>query len=281
MITTEQKHQIASEVKHLCSLTSQNKVATKAGVSSATISQMLNENWKLIKDEMWQKVVVKLKIELNWNTANTTNLDYIYKHLVQAKSQSLSFGIADKAGAGKSECYKHFAKSYPNVIHVECMTFWKQKSFAKALNTACGLDDFGTTEDLIERFMDHVSGLHQPYVILDQLDKLKDASLDLFIDFFNNLPNCGFLLSGTPALEKRFKRGVNIDKTGYHECWSRIGRKWLKLQRASLHDIAAICKANGIDDLEVIESIYDNCDDDMRRVKRDVQRHFMNSKKVA
>lgn len=274
-MTNSQKKQIVKEIKHLCSLTSQNKVATRAGVSSATISQMLNENWSLIKDEMWQKVVVKLKIELNWNTANTTNFDYIHKHLIQAKERSLAFGISDKAGAGKSECYKNFAKAYPNVIHIECMTFWKQKSFAKALNTACGLDDFGTTEDLIENFMDHVSGLKEPFLILDQLDKLKDASLDLFIDFFNNLPNCGFLLSGTPALEKRFKRGVNNDRSGYHECWSRIGRKWLKLKAATLDDVRAICLANGVTDEETIESIFDNCEDDMRRVKKDVQKKFL------
>lgn len=272
-MTNIHKQNIVNEIKHLCSLTSQTKVAKRANVSTATISQMLNNKWDLIADEMWQKVVVKLKIELVWVTASTTNFNYIHKHLVAAKKDSLSFGIADKAGAGKSECYKNFAKAYPNVFHVECMTFWKQKSFSKALCTSVGLDDFGTTEDLIERFMDHLSGMQNPFVILDQLDKLKDTSLDLFIDFFNNLPNCGFLLSGTPALEKRFKRGVNNDKTGYHECWSRIGRKWLKLKPATIKDIAAICIANGVTDQDDIESVFDNCEDDMRRVKKDVQKY--------
>jgi DNA transposition AAA+ family ATPase len=272
-----QKNQIVKEIKHLCGLTSQNKIANRAGVSSATISQMINGNWNLIKAEMWQKVLVKLKIELSWHTANTSNFDYIRKHLVQAKNQSLSFGIADRAGAGKSECYKSFAKTQPNVIHLECATFWSKKSFARSLNTACGLNDFGTTEQLIEQFIDHLSGLKQPFVILDQLDKLTDGSLDLFIDFFNNLPNCGFLLSGTPALEKRFKRGVNNDRSGYHECWSRIGRKWLKLKTASLNDIKAICLANGVIDQDTIEAIYDNCEDDMRRVKKDIQKQFLKS----
>lgn len=277
-MTTSQKNKIVQEVIHLISLTSANKVAKKAGVSAATISQIVNNKHSLIADEMWQKVMVKLKIELNWNTASTTNINYILKHLKQAKEQSLSFGISDKAGAGKSEAYKYFAKHNQNVIHVECMTFWKQKSFAKALNNACGLDDFGTTEDLIERFMDHVSAMKEPFLILDQLDKLKDASLDLFIDFFNNLPNCGFLLSGTPALEKRFKRGVNNDRSGYHECWSRIGRKWLKLKPASLDDIKEICNANGIDDEDEIQRIFNNSEDDMRRVKKDVQKYFLTVK---
>lgn len=273
-----QKKLIQIEIKQLCALTSQNKIANRAGVSSATISQMINGNWSLIKDEMWQKVLVKLKIELRWNTAVTTNFQYILSHLTEAKLQSLSFGISDRAGAGKSECYKSFAKTNANVIHLECATFWSKKSFARALNTACGLNDYGTTEELIEQFIDHMSGLKQPFVILDQLDKLTDGSLDLFIDFFNNLPNCGFLLSGTPALEKRFKRGVNNDRSGYHECWSRIGRKWLKLKTASLNDIKAICEANGVIDQETIEAIYDNSEDDMRRVKKDIQKQFLKAK---
>lgn len=278
-MTTTQKQQITNEVKYLISLTSANKVAIRAGVSSSTISQMINNKWELIADEMWQKVQVKLRIELNWNTAPTANFKYILKHIEQAQKQSLSFGVSDKAGAGKSEVYKYFAKQNHNVIYIECMTFWKQKSFAKALNVACGLDDFGTTEDLIERVLDYLSSKKAPFMIIDQTDKLKDASLDLFIDFFNNLPNCGFLLSGTPALEKRFKRGVNNDRSGYHECWSRIGRKWLKLKAATKDDIAQICKANGIDDNDEILRIYENCEDDMRRVKKDVQKYFLNNVK--
>lgn len=278
-MTTTQKQQITNEVKYLISLTSANKVAIRAGVSSATISQMINNKWELIADEMWQKVQVKLRIELNWNTAPTANFKYILKHIEQAQKQSLSFGVSDKAGAGKSEVYKYYAKQNQNVIYIECMTFWKQKSFAKALNVACGLDDFGTTEDLIERVLDYLSSKKAPFMIIDQTDKLKDASLDLFIDFFNNLPNCGFLLSGTPALEKRFKRGVNNDRSGYHECWSRIGRKWLKLKAATKDDIAQICKANGIDDNDEILRIYENCEDDMRRVKKDVQKYFLNNVK--
>ena len=281
-MTTEQKQQITKEIKHLCALTSQNKVATKAGVSSATISQMINENWALIKDEMWRKVKVKLRIELDWKTAQTTNLEYIYRHAEKAKEKSISFGISYDAGAGKSQTYKLIASTLPNVIYIECKTFWKSKSYAKALVTACGLDDFGTTEDLVERFIDHLSGLDKPLVIIDQMDKLKDGSMDFFIDFYNDLVgHCGFLLSGVPALEKRIKRGVKADRSGYFELWSRIGRKFLKLKPLTLSDVTAICVENGLTDTERIETIFCNCEGDLRRVKQDVESYFLNHKKAA
>ena len=281
-MTNLQKQQITAEIKHLCSLTSQNKVATKAGVSSATISQMINENWSLIKDEMWRKVKVKLKIELDWQTAQTSNLDYIYKHLVKAKERSLSFGVSHDAGAGKSHTYKLFSKTHPNVIYIECKTYWKSKSYAKALVTACGLDDYGTQEDLIERFIDYLAGLDNPLVIIDQMDKLKDGPMDLFIDFYNELNgHCGFVLSGVPALEKRIKRGVKADRTGYFELWSRIGRKFLKLKPVTVQDVQAICEANGLTDSEKIEDIFSLCDGDLRRVKKDVENYFLNRKNAA
>lgn len=293
-MTTEQKQQIAIEVKKLAVLygagfnadgspkTSQNKVATKAGVSSATISQMINSNWDLIKDEMWRKVKVKLKIELDWKTASTTNLDYIHKHLVQAKERAISFGFSYDAGAGKSHTYKLFSTTEKNVIYIECKTFWKSKSYAKALVTACGLDDYGTTEELVERFIDHISGLEKPLVIIDQMDKLKDGSMDFFIDFYNDLSgHCGFVLSGVPALEKRIKRGVKSDRSGYFELWSRIGRKFLKLKPLVLKDVKAICEANGLTDEDKIENIFDGCEGDLRRVKKDVENYFLNSKHAA
>ncbi len=281
-MTQEQKQQIVNEIKALSGLTSQNKLANKAGVSSATISQMVNNNWSLIKDEMWRKVKVKLRIELDWNTANTTNLDFIYKHLVAAQSRHLSFGISYDAGAGKSEAYKLYAKNHANVIYIECKTFWKSKTYAKALVTACGLDDFGTTEDLVERFIDHISGLENPLVIIDQMDKLKDASMDFFIDFYNDLAgHCGFLLSGVPALEKRIKRGVKTDRSGYFELWSRIGRKFLKLKPLTIADVNAICAANGVNDSEFAADAFANSEGDLRRVKIDVEKYFLNQKKVA
>ena len=114
------------------------------------------------------------------------------------------------------------------------------------------------------------------------MDKLKDGSMDFFIDFYNDLSgHCGFLLSGVPALEKRIKRGVKADRSGYYELWSRIGRKFLKLKPLTLSDVAKICAENGLTDTARIETIFDNCEDDLRRVKVDVQNYFLNIKKVA
>lgn len=281
-MTTEQKTLIAKEVAIISAKTSQSKVAKKAGVSTATISQIVNNNWDLIRDEMWRKVQVTLKIELKWITAPTANLKIVTELVAAAQNKSMSILIAHDAGAGKSEGYRFFEKKAKNVLYIECKNYWTKKSYVKNLLTTCGLDAFGTIEELIERLLDYIRSLDNPVFVIDQFDKLKDPSLDLFMDFYNDLDgHCGFVVSGVPALLKRIRKGVQADKIGYRELWSRVGRKAIQLDPISLKDVTAICTANGLDDTDRINEIFNTCEGDLRRVKRDVQKYFLELSKAA
>ncbi|MFK7061396.1 ATP-binding protein [Flavobacterium oreochromis] len=251
------------------------KIAKRCGVSDGTISQMINENWDHIADKMWRKVKIKLKIDLDWNIAPTANMLCIEKTLKRAQARGESFAIADKAGFGKSETYKYYAKNYPEVVYVECKTYWNTKTYIKGLCNACGLSDLGTTDELVERVVNYLANFKKPLVIIDQVDKLKDGAWDFFIDFFNDLgENCAFCLSGVPAFEKRLLRGVNRDRSGYFEVWSRIGSKFFKLKDITLDDVAEICKANGLTDEYEIRTIYAKCNNDFRRVRKDIKNYY-------
>ncbi|WP_163444948.1 AAA family ATPase [Flavobacterium columnare] len=275
-MTKEQKQQIQKEVIAQVSFSSQVKVANKAGVSNAIISQMINNKWDSIADEMWRKVKIKLRIELDWITAETNNLKQLINFLTEAQKQGISFAVSDSAGVGKSEAYKLYAKLNRNVIYVECKTYWNTKDYIKALVTACGLDDYGTTKKLADTFTDYLAGLENPIVIIDQIDKLKDGSMDYFIDLYNDLSNhCAFCLSGVHAFEKRMRRGESRDKTGYAEIWSRIGKKFVKLNRLTIDDVRSICHANGVMDEKEIDDIFFKSDNDLRRVKKDIQNYFI------
>lgn len=48
----------------------------------------------------------------------------------------------------------------------------------------------------------------------------------------------------------------------------RIGRKFVELQVVNSEDIAAICVANGITATNAINRIVEDCECDLRRVKR-------------
>lgn len=278
-MNTNQKELIVAELVRLATKTSQKKVANRAGVSNATISQMINRKWKLIADEMWRKVMVTLRIDTTWKSAVTTNFKILQDLLAATKNLHMSLAVSHDAGHGKSHAYRFFEKSNENVIYVECKNYWTKKSYIKNLLMASGLEVSGTTEEMIETFIEHVMGLENPIIIIDQLDKLKDAQMDLFMDFYNDLYNhCGFLLSGVPALKKRILRGVQRDKIGYSELWSRIGRKFIALDETTIQDVRAVCNANGVTDEDLISEAYNICDGDLRRVRREVEKYFLNQK---
>lgn len=283
-MNTQEKETIVAELKLQSNLSSQNKVASKLGISNATISQMINGNWQLIKDDMWRKAKVNLRLDLGWNIVETTNKKILTNALLAVQQRHLSIGISENAGIGKTETYKQYARKYRSVIHVECKNYWSKKSYVKNLLTNSGLDPVGTTEQLIEQFLDYVKSLDMPLIIIDQADKLKDPQLDLFMDFYNDLHgHCGFVISGVQALKKRILRGVQRDKIGYRELWSRIGAKFFdQLQDISLQDVEEICKGNGVTDKELINMIYNVADGDIRKVRREVEKaQLIKSKKAA
>ena len=61
MKTTE-KEQIRSKLAEFCAIKGgQNKAANSMrGVSAATLSQVLNNNWELISDEMWRTIASQI-----------------------------------------------------------------------------------------------------------------------------------------------------------------------------------------------------------------------------
>lgn len=281
-MTSQQKITIANELKVLSKKDSQNKLARQAGVSSATISQMINNKWDLIADEMWRKVQVSLRIDPNWNTAEIANYKMLNALMYNAQNQSISVAISHNAGAGKSHSYQAYKRRMEGVIYLECKTFWTRKNYMKSLCNACGLDDGGRIDDLVDRFVTYLQGLNKPFVIIDQLDKLNDSSLDLFMDFYNELDGyCGFLVSGVPALKKRILRGCQRDKSGYKEFHSRVGKTFIQLDEIKIKDVRMICEANGVTEEEFVQHTYNICDGDLRRVRREIDKYFLRLKKAA
>ena len=276
------KKRIAGAVQQLCERDSQHKVSHKAGVSVATISQIVNGNHKHIALGMWRKIKVNLRLDWDWVAVETTHSRFIKSLLAAAQERSMSLCFSHDAGAGKSQAFRSYEREVCEVVYVECRSYWTRKQFMKELLRAGGMKDGGTFETLIARWIDGMKELDRPLVILDQADKLKDSQFALFHDFYDQLDgHCGFVLSGVPALEVRIERGCRLDRVGYREIRSRIGRKYIKLEGITPEDVGAICRANGVEDAGFIDEAYHVCGGDLRVVKRRVQAYRLDVKKAA
>lgn len=280
-LSTEHKKRIVNELTRRTQRSSQNQIAIQTDVSPATISQMINGNWEHISNAMWLKVKITLRINTNWTIVETPNFSNMYTLVLAAKQKGLSIAFSDSAGKGKSAVFTFFERKNDNTIYIECKNYWTKKSYVKQLLINSGLSDYGTTETLINRFIKHLKGLKNPLLIIDQFDKLKEPSLDLFMDFYNDLNgHCGFVISGVEALKKRIEAGVQREKIGYAELYSRIGRRFIKLPPVSQTDIEKICIANGVTDQDTHQFIYNTFEGDIRYVRHQVEKiHLKNNEK--
>ena len=270
-----QKENVVVALRRYCDrYESQNKAATSLkGVSPATVSQMLNNNWELISPEMWRNVASQIgHKEDKWMAVETKNFKTISLILEDAQNNALVMAITDEAGTGKTFALKHYEENHRQAYLLCCNEYWNRKLFLTELLSAMGKDCSGRTDG--EMMQEVVRGLKKqeaPLLILDEADKLKDHVFYFFITLYNQLEDeCGIVLCATNHLEKRLLNGVKLNRKGYKEIWSRIGRKCIELEGVSASDIVQVCERNGVCDKKTIDLILGCSEGDLRRVKRKV-----------
>ncbi len=280
------KKEIVLALKSYCSrYESQNKAAnTLKGVSAATISQMINGNWELIKDEMWRNVATQIGYrEQKWEAVSTTNYQQMMFLLRDVQENSLVMAVTGEAGTGKTFSCKQYIAENKNSYMLCCNEYWNRKVFLTELLTALGKDYTGyTVSEMMQEAVRSLKTKEQPLLILDEADKLSDQVFYFFITLYNQLEDeCGIVLCATDHLEKRIKRGIKLNKKGYNEIWSRLGRRCIALKGITANDIVKICEANGITSNKDIDTVIDDCESDLRRVKRKIHAIIRKSERRA
>ena len=249
---TIKKQNITNSLRSYCDRYESQKRAANSliGVSAGTISQMLNGNWELIKDEMWRNVASQIgHKEEKWEPVLTNDFKRITALLEDVKENSLVMAVTGAAGSGKTFALKCYTESNKQVYMLCCNEYWNRKLFLTELLTAMGRDYSGyTVGEMMNEAVRALKMQKNPLVILDEADKLSDQVLYFFITLYNQLEDeCGIMMCATNHLEKRLKRGIKLNKKGYNEIWSRLGRKCIELKGVSAGDITSICEANGIE----------------------------------
>lgn len=271
----ENTQKIIAALKQMVTLRgSQNKAATALGISSATLSKILNGKTDDIAPEMWRTLAAKLGCngKRQWMVAETSSYKQLMFVFENAQADALACAVCGEAGCGKSTCAAEYAGSHENVAHLTCAEYWNRKQFLSAMLAAFGVSSDGlSVAEMMDTAVDYLKRMETPLIILDEADKLSDSVLYFFITLYNQLEDCcGMVLMATDFLKKRIEKGVRNCKKGYKEIYSRIGRKFITILAADREDVAAACAANNLTDDKEINRIYADCDGDFRRVKRAV-----------
>ena len=273
MITNEEKEMIRVRLGEYCEMKgSQKRAATSlVGVSPATVTQIVTGKWELINEKMWRSIAAQIGVkQTRWNIVETRNYKALSQIFADAQENALVLAVCGEAGTGKSLTAAHYGAENPNVYVLACSEYWNRKTFLRELLRVMGKNPAGdTVGDMVDDVVMELKRRENPLIILDEADKLSDQVMFFFITFYNKLEDyCGIVLMATDYLEKKVRRGLRLNKKGYKEIYSRIGRRFVAMPGLSETDISDVCRANGVEGLREIDTVKKDCEGDLRRVKR-------------
>ncbi len=254
-------------------------------VSEATIINIRKGEWESISDEMWRNVgkQVGYNHKGRWQMVDTVDFKTLVKYFDDAKEYGNVFAITAPSGSGKSFAGEWYEGKKENVFVVSCAEYFNRRVFLEQILMKMGKGHAGlNVAEMMDLIVDTLMKKENPLIIMDEFDKVPDAVLYFFITFYNRLEgNAGMVMMATEFLSKRIMRGRKMNKKGYSEIFSRIGRRFISLRGTSPEEVTEICKANGVSEREAIHYIYNECEGDLRRVKRGVHKTKLKLAKKA
>ncbi len=249
-------------------------------VSEATIIQMRSGNWDSISDEMWQNV----GNQIGWQKKKVTLIETLavqtlFLYFGIAKEEGTMFSmVADPGGSKTFTSHAFEEMNRDNVYHIECNDYWNKKLFLTAIMEKLGKPDTGyNVAEMMECITTTLRRKYQPLLIIDEVDKLNDQVLYFLITFYNRLNGiCGITLLSTDYFEKRVDRGRKLNKKGFKELFSRMGKKFIRLPQTNKKELAEICQSQGVTSQDDITEIYHDYEGDLRRVSRQILKKAVN-----
>ena len=232
---------------------SQNRASESLnGVSAATVSQICNQKYTSISDDMFSRIAAQIGFSMDRWTLTESNA-----------FQRITFAMSAI----------EYRRTHRNVFYILCSEDMKKSDFVREIAKQVGAPVDGTNlRDILEYAISMIAFLQNPLIIFDEGDKLTDSVFSYFISIYNRLENkAGIVFLSTDYIKRRVENGLRYNKKGYKEINSRIGRKFFDVSVATEQDVYAICQANGLTEPAEIKRVLREAQQgeyDLRRVKR-------------
>ena len=258
---------------------SQNRASESLnGVSAATVSQICNQKYTSISDDMFSRIAAQIGFSMDrWTLTESNAFQRITFAMSDAQAYKNTTWVVGDAGCGKTTAAIEYRRTHRNVFYILCSEDMKKSDFVREIAKQVGAPVDGTNlRDILEYAISMIAFLQNPLIIFDEGDKLTDSVFSYFISIYNRLENkAGIIFLSTDYIKKRINLGLRHQKPGYKEFFSRMGRKYFELEETTASDVYSICVANGVQDKKKIEEVIrdaEPCDFDLRRVKKAIHR---------
>ena len=279
-MTHEQKLQVKSALlRYIESFNTQQQAAESLqDVSPTIVSQIKNDNWGLLSDRLWQHVARQVGFYCGeWHVADTCASLLLNILFNDAQNYAMAYGVAISDGLGKTFTAKNYQHNREQVYYMSCTRDHNRRTFMTSLMQCAGMDDKGTMPELINTFIARMKNKDLPLLILDDAQLLNDRVMHLLVMLTNALAGAaGIVMMGNDELRLRITSGTQIDKPGYDKVYSTFGRRFITLGKPGPNDVEMICKANGVDDGQIIAAIASECKDNLHPIVTLVEQYKTN-----
>ena len=281
LIPEDVKNKIREKLRQYCGRFPSLDVAanTLRNVGATTLRNMLNPDFTNISDEMWRSVRAQIGgggSKKEWNYVKMTAHEDLRRVMLDTQlEQGFTWAISP-SGSGKTATAKMFIEEEQNAYRVQCDGDMSKSEFAIDLARAVGMrvNTQRGARHLIMKVCEYLAEQETPLIIVDEGDKVRESLISYFITIYNQISDvAGVLFLSTNYIEKRMDTGLRLNKPGYQELWSRLGRKFYVVDGNNTNDVQHMAMENGITtarDLQEVMNDAMRADLDLRRVQKKI-----------
>lgn len=208
--------------------------AKTLGINGAVYSRLKNgETQQIVSDAKWLSIGRLLDVKLNnkkWNTARTAVYNKVENDILNCKKYATSLVLVDECEIGKTYSARQVVKTLKNAFYVDCSQSKTKQAFIRLLARTVGVDSTGKYNDVKKDLKYALTLLEQPVVVLDEAGDLEyNAFLEVKELWNATEGTCGWYMIGADGLRAKIQRGINCQKVGYREIFSRFNNKFMRV----------------------------------------------------
>ncbi len=238
---------------------SKNQLATRLGVSGATLSNIEGGSWDNISEAMWLRVWAGVKPTNRGRLLiETDNLSEAVAMFTEVRETALLGALVGDTGLGKTTAARHYA-AQPGVYYLAYEKRMRPTLFFAALLREMGVDFVGNLYAMMQRVADELRRQPRPLLLIDEAGKLPHVMLLHLHDLRDQLADeCGMVLIGMPYFRANLEKAAHGQKEGYAEFLRRI-EMWHDLKRPTYREVKSLCHANGLMDADAVKELHAKC----------------------
>ena len=257
MTNLPEKSDIRAAVNTYCQERGLSKadLATRLGISGATLSNIETGKWEKLDEKMWLKIWQQVgRAAQAPPVLQTNNLATVQQMCERTRANKLMVGLLGDTGLGKTTALEYYARR-PRVYYMAYDKTMRPKHFFAALLQELGAAFSGPVHEMVGRVADELNSQASPLLIIDEAGKLTHQ-MYLFLHVLRERTkrNCGIVLAGMPYFRANLLKDVNRQKEGAAEFFRRVN-VWQELARPTRDEIREVCKAYGVTDAETVREM--------------------------